>query len=189
MNEYCFNLDLDILPFREDIVLDDLPKDPWSLISVSQLNENLLNFLKDKGISISLVSSFYHYGEDLSQIIHVDAPEICDMTKLIWVWGDYHLMNWYMPIAKNNFNPTIDKNSTNPDHGIRNYSVYDRESLDIVYSSKIGFPSLIQVGVPHHIVNFAGPRRSVTMVLHDNNGNTIPMSCAKLIFESYIKVH
>lgn len=189
MNEYCFELNLDILPLREDIVLDDLPKDPWSLISVNQLNEHLLNFLKDKGISISLVSSFYHYGEDSSQIIHVDAPEICDMTKLIWVWGDYHLMNWYMPNNQNNSNPTITNNSTNPNNGIRNYSVYDRQLLDKVYSRKIGFPSLIQVGVPHKMINFAGPRRSITMVLHDTSGNAIPMQTAKSIFEPYIKVH
>jgi hypothetical protein len=189
MNEYCFDLNLDIPPLRQELSLDDLPKERWNLISANAINPDLLSFLKTKGIDISVVSSFYDGGSNFEQDIHIDFPTMCDMTKLIWVWGDYHIMNWYMPVDQNDSNFIIDNNSTNPTNGIRNYSVYNRQSLNVVHTSKIGFPSLIQVGIPHQGRNFAGVRRSLTIILHDTTGNVIPMQTAKSIFEPYIKVH
>ena len=102
MNEYCFNLNLDIYPLRNDVSLDDLPKEQWNLISVDVINPDLLSFLKLKGINISVVSSFYDSGTNFEQKIHIDFPTMCDMTKLIWAWGEHHVMNWYMPEDQNN---------------------------------------------------------------------------------------
>jgi hypothetical protein len=189
MNEYCFNLNLDITPLRQDLSLDDLPKERWNLISVDVINPDLLSFLAIKGINISVVSSFFDAGTNFDQKIHIDFPTMCDMTKLIWAWGEHHVMNWYMPVDQNNSDFNINNNSTNPNNGIRNYSVYDRQSLTVVHTSRIGFPSLIQVGIPHKGINFAGTRRSLTIILHDTTGNAIPMQTAKSIFEPYIKVH
>jgi hypothetical protein len=196
MNEYCFNLNLDIPPLRKDLSLDDLPKARWNLLGVDVINPDLISFLKTKEINISVISSFYDAGATFDQKIHTDLPTICDMTKLIWGWGDYHILNWYMPVDPINSNisnksTNLDNsnNLTNPNNGIRNYAAYDRESLTVVHTSKIGFPSLIQVGIPHQGINFAGARRSLTIILHDTTGNVIPMQTAKSIFEPYIKVH
>jgi len=187
MNEYCFKLNLNLEPLRQDVDINTLPKERWNLIPIDLINPELINFLKTKEVSISVISSFYDGGTNFDQNIHIDAPSMCDMTKLIWVWGQHHIMNWYLPEDQNNCNFSVDSNSTNPDHGIRNYSSYDRQTVKVVHTSKIGFPSLIQVGIPHKGINFAGVRRSLTVILNDLNNNIIPMNRAKSIFESYIE--
>ena len=55
--------------------------------------------------------------------------------------------------------------------------------MDEIYSTKIEFPSLIQVGVPHAVVTLSGKRRSLSMVLEDLNNNFITMNNAKLILK------
>ena len=187
MNDYCTHLNLHFSPFREDVNINDLPKNYWNLIPKDIINPQLIDFLKEKGINISVISSFYDHYNNFFSTIHIDSHQICDMSKLIWGWGEYHMMYWYR--HKENVIPNVRYkiNDTSPDLNLRHYCEAEREQLDVIHSSKIEFPSLIQVGVYHRCVTFNGPRRSLTMVLEDNNGNTIPMSVAKSIFQSYIK--
>jgi hypothetical protein len=187
MNDYCIHLNLHFQPFREDVDLHNLPKNNWNLISKDLINPQLIDFLKEKDINISVISSFYDHYINFFSTIHIDSPQICDMSKLIWVWGEHHMMYWYR--HKEHVIPNIryKVNDTSPDLNLRHYCEADREQLDVVHCSKIEFPSLIQVGVYHRCVTFSGPRRSLTMVLEDSKGNAIPMSAAKSIFQSYIK--
>lgn len=187
MNDYCTHLNLHFQPLRQDINLNDLPKNYWTLIPKDIINPELIYFLREKGISISLISSFYDHYNNFFSPIHIDSHQICDMSKLIWGWGEYHMMYWYR--HKENVVPNVKCkiNDVAPDLNPRYYCEADREQLDVIHSSKIEFPSLIQVGLYHRCVTFNGPRRSLTMVLEDSKGNPIPISAAKLIFKSYIK--
>lgn len=186
MNDFCVNLKLDLNPLK--IPMDDLPKEGWNLIPVESINTELLDFLKSKGIVITTISSFYdvynHWYEPGP--IHSDLHGTGDMSKLIWVWGEHHEMTWYNYKVNIPLDADIMENDEAPENVIRKYTVFERDKLDKIYSSKIGLPSLIQVGVPHQMVTFGGIRRSLTMVLHDFDGNIISMNSAKLIFNEYI---
>jgi hypothetical protein len=168
--------------------MDDLPKEGWNLIPVEFIEPKLLDFLKTKGIVITTISSFYDVYGDIYQPgpIHSDLHGTGDMSKLIWVWGEHHEMSWYKYKANIPVDADIMENSDAPENVIRKYTVFERYKLDKIYSNKIGLPSLIQVGIPHQMITFGGIRRSLTMVLHDFDGNIIPMGTAKLIFKEYI---
>lgn len=186
MNDFCVNLKLDLNPLK--IPMDDLPKEGWNLIPVEFIEPKLIDFLKNKGIVITTISSFYDvYGDSYQPgPIHSDLHGTGDMSKLIWVWGEHHEMSWYTHKANIPVDADIMENSDAPENVIRKYTVFERYKLDKIYSNKIGLPSLIQVGIPHQMVTFGGIRRSLTMVLHDFDGNIITMNAAKLIFKEYL---
>ena len=186
MNDHCINLDLNFSPLRADVDLQDLPTDLWNLLSKDIINPQLVDFLNSKDIYVNIISSFYDHHHNFFNPIHIDSTELSDMSKLIWMWGEYYMMYWY---RHKNVTPNVTHliNDSSPELHSRHYCVAEREQLDVVHSSKIGFPSLIQVGVYHRCVTFWGPRRSLTMVLEDKQGHRIPMSAAKLILSPFIK--
>jgi len=187
MNDLHYILKLDTHPLK--IPMHDLPKDFWNLIPIEFIEPNLIDFLLSKGITINTISSFYEvYSGPGHQpgSIHSDLHGTGDMTKLIWNWGWNHEMSWYTPKAGITEEANIMENNKAPENKIRNYTVFEPNKLDKIYSCKIRSPSLIQVGIPHQVITFSGMRRSLTMLLHDLHGNTIPMDAAKLIFKEHI---
>jgi hypothetical protein len=61
MNDYCIHLNLHFQPFREDVNLNDLSKDNWNLISKDLINPQLIDFLKEKDINISVNKIIFLY--------------------------------------------------------------------------------------------------------------------------------
>jgi hypothetical protein len=184
LNNLHYHLKLDIHPLQ--VPMDSLPKEPWNLIPVEFIEPKLINFLKTRGIVINTVSSFYEvyssYGHQPGPI-HTDLHGLGDMTKLIWNWGPHHEMSWYAYKASVSKEANFLENDKAPEHNVRKYTEFELKKLDKIYSVSLGLPSLIQVGIPHQVITFAGVRRSLTMILNDLQGNTIPMDTAKLIFK------
>lgn len=188
MNNLHFNINLSLNPLT--IPVEELPTDVWwKLLPITLVGTDLLYFLFTKKIKISKVSTFYE--ENNSEIykpasIHSDCVNIGDITKLIWMYGDSdHTMSWYLPKPNTILDYAYDTNNQ-LGTSIRNYTKYTREQLYKIYSTKIGFPSLIQVGIPHQVTTFKGKRRSLTIILQDFNNNYITMNDAKIIFKDII---
>lgn len=187
MNNLHLNINLSLNPLT--IPVEELPTDFWNLIPKSIIASDLLNFLYGKKIKVDNISSFYE--EHNSEVyepgaIHSDCHGIGDMTKLIWMWGDDYNMSWYLPKPNTLVDYDYDINDLSPDNSIRNYTKFTLDQMDEIYSTKIGFPSLIQVGIPHQVKTFNGKRRSLTMALQDFNDNFISMNDAKIIFKDNI---
>jgi hypothetical protein len=186
MNDLHFNTNLNFEPFI--VPAEDLPTSWWNLIPKDMINKNLLDFLFERGIQINIISSFY---EECSEsyipncVIHSDCHGIGDVTKLIWLWGD-HEMSWFAYKTNIPMEFNILENDASPENTIRKFTVFDQDKVEKIYSSKIGFPSLIQVGIPHQIITLSGARRSLSMVLQDMNNNFITMNDAKLILKDYL---
>ena len=187
LNDLQYNLKLDISPLK--VPMDCLPKQAWSLIPVEFIEPKLIDFLKTRGIIINSISSFYEaygsYGQQPGPI-HTDLHGMGDMTKLIWNWGADHKMSWYAYKEGIPIESTILENDNSPENNIRKYTEFKVKNLKKIYSNTIGLPSLIQVGIPHQVITFSGTRRSLTMILEDFQGSTIPMNTAKLILKEYI---
>ena len=193
MIDLHFNTTLNVNPLI--IPVEELPTDFWNLIPVNLINTDLLDFFFSKGIKISKISSFYEeypncYNPNGGTItnggIHTDCFGIGDMYKLIWMWGDDHKIAWYLPKSDMPLDYNYAINDHTPSSSIRNYTTFTLEQMDEIYSTKIEFPSLIQVGVPHAVVTLSGKRRSLSMVLEDLNNNFITMNNAKLILKDYL---
>lgn len=186
MIDLHFNTTLNFDPFI--IPAEDLPINYWNLIPKDMINKDLLNFLSERGIYINIISSFYEeYTKSYEPncAIHSDCHGIGDMTKLIWLWGDHEIF-WFAYKANIPMECDILENDESPENTVRKFTEFDQDKVEKIYSSKIGFPSLIQVGIPHQVITLGGVRRSLSMVLEDCNGNFITMNDAKIIFKDMI---
>jgi hypothetical protein len=182
MNLYCNNINLPIYPLRVDI--DTLPKVYWTALKISDVNSNLLSFFIKHGTLPTSIASFYSEGF-IEHPIHIDNTHESDMVKFIWTFGENHLMNWFA--TKNNF---IEKKAYAGDGKLidsRYHIPYLPHEVSLVHSQPVGFPSLIQAGIPHNVVNFSGERRCISIALVNiKTREYITMAHAIKLFNDYI---
>lgn len=85
--------------------------------------------------------------------MHTDKHEINDYTKLNWlVGGESSVMNWY------ELKPGKTLSSYEQTNLKTSYAFARPEDVDLVYSARIGTPSLVNVGRLHSLTN--GPEAS-----------------------------
>lgn len=141
------------------------------------LHKDFLKFLESRGIEIRLLESFYSKPY-YTQPIHKDDPSGGnDMVKINIVFGGKDsYMSWYElkdpTVSPAEFKTLIDTS----------YTSYYPNQLDLVYTTSITSPCLVQVGVPHRIVNFEEERICISLVLVDEDDKRITMQQALEIF-------
>lgn len=182
MYEFCFDLNLPIYPIKNDASVDSLPGDNiWNFLSVEEyINPKLIEFFDDRGLSLNIAALHVRGPEKLGSI-HVDGARAdSDKTKINWSFNDQHLMNWYR-VKKDLVEPKL---FTQKD---RAYLQYDPSEVELIHSQKVGFPSLIQVGIPHSISDLASTRKCISILLRDKKTqNHVAMQTAKEIFKDII---
>jgi len=160
MSINCVNLNLNMHPIPVD-EHDNLKKAYQTKINLQLINVDLKKILKACNIYVGYIESFYSKPNYI-QGIHCDN-EGGDYVKLNYVYGGAgSLMNWYK------IKPDVITRKVGFTRDIQTPYIPCRPSeVDLVESSIIGFPSLIQVGCPHNVTNANEYRLCIALVLWD----------------------
>jgi hypothetical protein len=181
--KHCFNINLPIHPLKEGIDLmsyvPNLYPTTWAeycvRLPISDLNPEIISFVQSLGLRILLAEHFYTPPGVFSPI-HTDLWG-GDFTKINYIFGGKDsTMQWY------NVKDTVPKKKDPTP-----YVVYDINDVDLVHTSPIGFPTIVQVGTPHNVQNYDEPRHCISVVLKNKNNQRLTMQESIDIFQQYIK--
>jgi len=184
MINYCVDLNLKMSPLRPDIDVNSFPTKSWQLLSLDLINPEVVNLFESLDLKLRIAGLFV-LMENMSGPIHTDGPGHVHVPKINWAYGDNHVMNWYRikdPTIKKSF-----KTKTSVDKAIkeRTYLEYLPNEVECIHSQPVGFPSIIQAGIPHNVQNFSGIRRCVTIALFDKRNQHVTMERAIELFSQY----
>jgi hypothetical protein len=159
-----FFLNLNISLFKVGISFKDLSKKSITILDQKQyINEEIFKFFDSLNLKLPLVETFFKKPGDTHNI-HIDAMG-GDYTKLNWVFGGGNSkMCWYEPFDKT-FKP-IFKTATGT-----SYVAYTRDQVKEIEKTVIRNPTLVQVGIPHHIIDVTEDRVCVSIVFKDKITN------------------
>jgi len=131
-------------------------------------------------LKIQLVELFYTNSYSFTTV-HTDGAG-GDYTKMNFIYGGKDSkMIWYC--VKSDIQKSI--NSTNIGTP---YIGYELTEVDLIEECSVKFPSIIQVGVPHNILNYEEPRYCLSVILAKTIGRRITMNESLDIFKSYIVI-
>ena len=174
MNKYCQPLNLSIFPLNNIAkTINAIKKAGHLSFDVNiDINPALVEYLKSYNISIGFAEGFYR-KPNCTPLIHSDAGP-GDYVKINWVVGGKDsIMQWFT------VNPDIHKQVTLNSLGTTN-CVYDLSEVNLTAEEHIDSPSLVQVGVPHNIINLIEERICISLVITcANNHNRLTMNEAK----------
>lgn len=154
MNTFCVDLNLN-KPICHTNILPESLGDNIIHKKESKISNEMLDFLDRLDLSIRLAETFYIPPWN-SIKIHEDGGDISDVLKINWViGGDDSLMHWYESTTE----PIWQKTQL----GIK-YKSYPKKNVKILHSQKVGFPSLVQVGIPHNVTTNALGRYCISVM-------------------------
>lgn len=178
MNPYCTNLNFNIPIFNTGVDLKKFTTAYQMQGSSKDLNHDLLKFLLKLGVKVLFFETFFMLPSNNSTV-HVDQTA-GDYVKINYVYyGDNSFMNWYKPKDGIVKLPKITAIGTE-------FLSYEENEVELLHSQEIGFPSLVQVGVPHSITNPKDNRLCISLVLHSMKNKRLTMDEALAIFKDYI---
>lgn len=176
----CVNLNLNIHPLREGIDINSYGTTKHIIVSVNDINHDLMSFLNTLNLTVKFVELFYTPPYFFSKI-HTDNLG-GDYVKLNYIFGGKDsFMFWWKPKLDTSTQPV--KTSINS-----LYIGYHETDVDLVDKQQVKFPSIVQVGVPHNIENFEEPRYCLSLVLRKQDDNTrLTMAESIEIFKGYLQ--
>lgn len=183
MNEYCIDLDLDLPLFNSALNPVEFLKQHYQItnhfqVDIKDISDELKSFFTNQNLSIKQIEIFYRRPNNVGNI-HSDTEIVGDYSKLNWVYGD-GIMNWYK--TTKDYTPTVLTTTS-----IKSYALYYKTSeVELVHSQKVGQPSLVQVGVPHNVINGASERFCVSIEFEFNKIRPT-FAEAQLLFKDYIR--
>ena len=140
---------------------------------VNKLNFDFTEYLKKLNLYISLAEIFYTSPNSTTGI-HLDVRHD-DIIKLNYIYGGHgSQMCWYTTNNQTNGEKKITAINSN-------YIAFMPEQVTLAYTDNLNEPSIVQVGVPHNIVNGQQDRYCLSLVLTEN-GKRITMNRAIEIF-------
>jgi hypothetical protein len=168
------NLDLGFDPTMhpafDPVLVDRSPESSWhATIPINGFDPRITGFLNGLGITIPLAEVFYSLP-GIRRPIHIDGNTMKDLCKLNWVYGGSgSKMRWWRPPPSGK--GPIDRITSAGTKCI----TYEDEGCQVIWEASVGFPSLVQVGVPHDMVNSSIESRwCVSYVLYDRTtGNPL----------------
>jgi hypothetical protein len=179
MNPYYNPLTLDIPPLVNGFDIQQTTVH-HTLIDLSNINPNIKQLLLSLGITINWIELFYRKPGHLGSI-HADNQS-GDFTKINWVYkGNKSQMLWFT------INDTQSDKKTSVTMANTEYLKYSISEVTHVETASLQGPSLVQVGIPHLVVNPYEDRYCLCFVLTDLNGNRIMMKRAQELLTEYIK--
>ena len=160
MNQYCTPVYISTSPIVKDISTYGTPT--HANIPLDEISDEFYKFLEKFNLTLLLAELFYNPPRKISRI-HVDALG-GDYSKINFVYGgEKSLMCWYSA------NPSIVKDQID-------YTMINTRSVDyapdevtLLHRQTIHSPSIVQVGIPHNIINAAKPRWCLSLVPIDIN--------------------
>ena len=174
----CVDIKLHINPLKEGIDINSYGTSRHIRIPIDDINIDFLSFIKELKLNFLLAELFYTKPFSVTGI-HVDVQG-GDYTKLNYVYGGTNSkMHWYK------LKETTNKSATKTP--IDTYSIlFNRFEVDPIESQSIKFPSLVQAGIPHNVINLSEPRYCLSVVLTKIDNSRITMKEGIEIFKPYI---
>jgi hypothetical protein len=196
MNKYCVDIDLKVPLLRDPLSLEKYKGSHHSVIITREdkrnfLHPDLLKIFDDLNLKIWLITIFYKIPDSSNAEggynIHVDGDpylspdkQLRDVMKINWVFNPGNsIMNWYQPKTG------IDKSvSTSV---VKTYYVkYTLDEVDLVHSQALHNTHIVQIGVPHDVLNVDVPRHCVSVALAYQNDRRLTMDEGIDLFKKYI---
>ena len=179
MNPYCNPLSLSIPPLREGYDVTQVTESHIR-ISLDEINPAIEKLLLDLGIKVSLIELF-HREPGNKGTIHTDVQG-GDFAKINWIYqGDCSHMLWF---KVNDENSIKDVSTTVADTPYVEYSPHEVTLAHVVRLSGV---ALVQVGVPHLVVNPKEHRYCLCFVLKDaTTGYRLTMQQSYDLLSKYI---
>lgn len=179
MNNFYF-LNIDIPLFKEGITFQDIPKTSIAVIDKEKyLNEKMFMFFDSLDLKIFFVETFFKTLEHQGGI-HIDGSG-GDYAKLNWVFGGGDSkMCWYEPLDKTS------KIKIKTSTGTSCIS-YSRDQVNEIERTVIKNPTLVQVGIPHNIIDVTEDRYCVSILYRNKNNDIRPTMLRSVqTFKNYI---
>lgn len=131
-----------------------------SIVDKNDISENFLKWIESLNLTLCHAEVFFSMP-NIPYKIHRDQHTLTDFPKINWVFGNaVSQMNWYTILSEG----VIANTKIGTD-----YVGYDLKDVDLLYSTEIVSPSLVQSGVPHNVTIINGLRWSVSTVYKRNN--------------------
>ena len=164
----CYHLTLNINPFKDNIVIANYGTARHTKISIDDINPVLISRLEELGLRIGFAELFYTNSFQITGI-HTDVA-LGDLAKLNFQFGGTgSTMKWYSPRSDVVKQPLTTVVNTN-------YVLYNSSEVEFLEQHFVGFPSLVQAGVPHNIENNSEPRYCLSLVLLNKTNRRLTMS-------------
>ena len=166
MNNYYSHLNLSLHPLNKPVT--DYGTIPYQDIDPKDINVKLYDFFKQHNLKLSGFGLFYKPAHSFIKP-HTDWQG-GDFVKLNYIYGGKDSkMIWYK--TKDNI-PIKESNTGKP--GL--YIPYNFNEVEKIYEQTLSEYNIVQVGIPHNILNTVEPRWCVSMVVyHTSNHNRVAM--------------
>jgi hypothetical protein len=147
------------------------------LFDQTDISDSFFEWLHSLGIILDHAEVFFSVpGQEY--LIHKDQHTLDDFPKINWVYGDLTSnMNWFNPIH----NGTISNTAISTP-----FVGYSPQDVELLFSTSILSPSLVQAGVPHNVSNIKSVRWCVSTVYSYPNKKLIPWDEMTTILKPYI---
>lgn len=179
MKNFCF-LNLNIPLFKDGKSIDDIPKSHiFTLNREEFLNKELLSFFDSLNLKITFAETFFK-GSGHRGHVHVDSLG-GDYIKLNWIYGSGESqMCWYEILDKKDKPVNITSTKTQSIH-------YTLDEVKEIERTKIYNPTIVQVGIPHNIIDVTKDRLCISLIpKHKSTNKRVTMAESLLIFKDYL---
>jgi len=143
----------------------------------SDISSKFLDWVDSLDIVLDHAEVFFSIPGN-TYMIHQDHHSLIDFPKINWVYGvlDSH-MNWFKPkVVGESANTTL----STP------FVKYSPTDVELLYSTSIASPSLVQAGIPHNISNVNGFRWCISTVYTYRDKRLIPWNDMIKILSPYL---
>lgn len=182
MNTYVTELNFPYLLLRSDVDPYSFPKVRHTQLNLNIINPKIIELFSKLSLNIILIEVFYSRPNFFSGI-HTDSTG-GDINKINWIYGGNDCsMNWYS-IKTPEVKKDIEKTPINT-----RYTEYRASEVDIIESTVLKSPSLINVGIPHNIKNKNEHRWCISLVYSFKESSQRPTMKESLkLFDSFIDI-
>lgn len=163
MNSFCVPLNINCDPCIKNVITDygisaDTQTAMHVQVPLDDISMEFMDFLRSHNMDLLLAELFFNPPRRVSTI-HVDALG-GNYSKINFVYGgEKSLMCWYSVNDGVTSKEAVDYTSINT----RSYN-YKEDEVTLVHRQSLQSPSIVQVGVPHNIINAFKPRWCLSLV-------------------------
>ena len=169
MSAFCIHLDDKTPLFNPSYEHPHFPERAHINLDLERdINPYWIKLMKDNNMRIVRVELFYGPPDfPYTMGIHIDHA-YGDRAKINWVFGgEGCTMHWYKALSAHSKSVMA-----TPVHS--NYTLYEPNEVKLLHTNIVKNPTLVQVGIPHNIVNPGHERWCYSMVIDDNLTNEQP---------------
>jgi len=186
-NEFHYRLEL---PFKfnlSDFLISYDDQHPQhNSYDINNINQDFRNWLSNLNVKIEIAEQFILDPKRTSKwVVHIDGvpPYNSNHVKMNFVFCEEpHYMNWYE--LKDNCKTNIESTDIGTE-----YCWAEKDDCNLLYSAKIGTPSLVNVSLLHNVSEVTALRYCYSLTLRKLNNNSnerLSWKEAPEIFKNYI---